>query len=99
MLFRAASLTALDYAPRFRRPGHPSVYCLLHRQTNFKYHFVHVACLRHLGDYTGDDRFRDLAAVFLADYSGTEGSAMRGATPDDPAARVDLASDAPQQSP
>jgi hypothetical protein len=99
VLFRAAASTALDYAPRFRRPGHPSVYCLLHKQTNLKYHFVHVACLRHLGDFTGDDRFRDMAALFLADYSGTQGSAARAATPGDPAAQVDLTSDALQQSP
>ena len=99
VLFRVAASTALDYAPRFRRPGHPSVYCLLHRETNLKYHFIHVACLRHLGDYTGDDRFRDMAALFFADYPGTKGSAPRGSTSDDPAARVDLTSDALQQSP
>jgi hypothetical protein len=74
VLFRAAASAALDYAPRFRRPGHASVYCLLHRTPNLKYHRVHYICLRNLADYTGEAAFAHMADLFAQDYAGPKDS-------------------------
>ncbi len=77
VLFRAAASAALDYAPKFRRPGRVSRYCLLHGTPNTKYHGVHISCLRHLADYTGEDAFRKWADIYLKDYSGSSGQLAR----------------------
>ena len=93
VLFRAAASAALDYAPKFRRPGGISRYCLLHGTPNEKYHGVHITCLRHLANYTGEDAFRRWADVYLEDYSGSSGLQARQGEVD----LLDLLSD--QQSP
>jgi len=95
LLFRAAASAALDYAPKFRRPGGISRYCLLHGTPNAKYHGVHIACLRHLADYTGEEAFRSWAEVYLEDYSGPSGTQARESGDVD---LLDLLSDG-QQSP
>ena len=69
LLFRAAASAALDYAPKFRRPGSISRYCLLHGTPNEKYHGVHISCLRHLAV---SGRYSTSAASALAVYSGEE---------------------------
>jgi D-glucuronyl C5-epimerase C-terminus len=70
VLFRAAASAALDYAPKFRRPGQASVYCLLHRTPNLKYHRVHYICLRNLADFTGEAAFAHMADLFARDCAG-----------------------------
>ena len=77
LLFRGAASAALDYAPKFRRPGSISRYCLLHGTPNEKYHGVHISCLRHLAVYTGEDAFRKWAEIYLGDYSGSSGQLAR----------------------
>ena len=77
VLFRAAASAALDYAPKFRRPGNISRYCLLHGTPNEKYHGVHISCLRHLADYTGEEAFRRWSELYLEDYSGSSGLLAR----------------------
>lgn len=68
LLFRSAASTALDYAPRFRRPDSCSVYCLLHRIANTHYHEVHIDCLLQYYTLTGDPRFARMADLFRHDY-------------------------------
>jgi hypothetical protein len=92
LLFRAAASTALDYAPRFRRPGGISRYCLLHGTPNAKYH--HITCLKHLYTYTGEDAFLRLAKAYLLDYTPPS-----GLQPDnDPSGLQDLLSDSLEES-
>jgi hypothetical protein len=69
LLFREAATAALDYAPKFRRPGSISAYCLLHGTPNAKYHMIHIDCFRYLRDFTGEADFARLADVYLGDYS------------------------------
>jgi hypothetical protein len=73
VLFRAAASAALDYAPKFRRPGRASVYCLLHHKANEKYHTVHVRCLSCLAGYTGEVAFSTWSDLFRQDYPGPNG--------------------------
>lgn len=99
LLFRAAASTALDNAARFRNPGRPSVYCLLHRTINLKYHFVHVACLRRLAIYTGDDRFSRMASTFIRDYPGAAKGESAARAAQAVEAGVDLTAEDAQQAP
>jgi len=95
VLFRAAASAALDYAPKFRRPGAISRYCLLHGTPNASYHLVHVTCLKHLYDFTGEPGFASLADAYLRDYSGPSGLALSlGYAP-----LPDLMSDSLEQAP
>jgi hypothetical protein len=96
LLFRAAASAALDYAPKFRRPGRISAYCLLRRTPNDKYHGIHIACFRHLADYTGEEAFRSWAEVYLQDYPDSSGLQSRASSDVD---LLDLLSDETQQSP
>ena len=68
LMFRAAATTALEYAPKFRRPGSVSVYCLLHRVPNVHYHHVHIGCLLQYYTLTTDPAFARLADEFMSDY-------------------------------
>ena len=76
LLFRETATAALDYAPKFRRPGSISAYCLLHGTPNAKYHMIHIACFRHLHDFTGEAGFARLADVYLRDYSDVRGAGL-----------------------
>jgi hypothetical protein len=68
LLFRATASTALDHAAAFRRPGSCSAYCLLHGTANTKYHHIHITCLKHLYEFTGDVRFLDYAELYQSDF-------------------------------
>jgi hypothetical protein len=67
-LFQGAATTTLAYAPRFRRPGWISRYCLLHGTPNEKYHEVHVGLFLNLYTITGKTAFARFADVYEADY-------------------------------
>lgn len=99
LLFRAAASAALDGAPRFRRPGRPSVYCLLHGLPNEKYHFVHITCLKRLSTLTGDKRFSRMAARFIRDYPGADDVASAARAVNAVTAGTDLTAEDLQYAP
>jgi hypothetical protein len=66
---KAAITTLKHYAPQYRDPGKPSVYCLTHRISAPAYHGQVIQLLTDLYRMTGDEEFRTIAGQFAGDYT------------------------------
>lgn len=63
------ALTSIKhYAPEFRVPGKPSVYCLAHRVPEPAYHAQDIMLLRDFYRMTGDSAFARIADDFEEDF-------------------------------
>jgi len=68
VLLREALASLKQYAPQFRVPGRPSIYCLAHHLSSTAYHAIHIELLRDLYRMTSDSVFVQLANDFASDF-------------------------------